>query len=55
MKWVGRVLGVGIALTAIGVAVKAMKETKQTKDELLETKAHFDAMLYEVYRRTSQK
>lgn len=55
MKWVGRVLGVGIVLTAIGVAMKAINETKKIKNDLLEAQAHFDAMLYEVYRRTSRK
>lgn len=55
MKWVGRVLGVGIALTAIGVAMKAINETKKNKNDLLEAQARFDFNLSEVYRRTSQK
>lgn len=50
-----KLLNIIIALTAIGVAMKAISETKKIKTDLLEAQARFDFNLSEVYRRTSQK
>nr|DAP24881.1 MAG TPA: hypothetical protein [Bacteriophage sp.] len=50
-----KLLSTIMALTAVGVAMKAISETKKIKTDLLEAQARFDFNLFEVYRRTSQK
>lgn len=50
-----KLLSIIIALTAIGVAMKAISETKKIKTDLLEAQVRFDFNLSELYRRTSQK
>lgn len=50
-----KLLSTIIALTAVGVAMKAISETKKIKTDLLEAQVRFDFNLSELYRRTSQK